>query len=51
MCGILGFISKTDQPNILTEMLEVQKHRGPDDQGIYIDKETGVHLGHNRLSV
>ena len=51
MCGIVGFVSKTKEENILSKMVQIQKHRGPDDSGIYIDETTGVHLGHNRLSI
>jgi asparagine synthase (glutamine-hydrolysing) len=51
MCGIVGFISKVKQLKILNNMLEIQSHRGPDDKGMYFDGKTGVHLGHNRLSI
>ena len=51
MCGIVGFVSKTKEENILTKMVQIQQHRGPDDSGVYIDEKTGVHLGHNRLSI
>ncbi len=51
MCGIVGFISKEKRENTLKKMVETQNHRGPDDNGIFIDEKTGVHLGHNRLSI
>jgi len=51
MCGIVGFISKDKQENILNDMLEIQSYRGPDDSGVYFDEKSGVHLGHNRLSI
>jgi asparagine synthase (glutamine-hydrolysing) len=51
MCGIVGFISNTKQEQILYDMLDIQSYRGPDDKGIFIDSQTGVHLGHNRLSI
>jgi len=51
MCGIVGFISNKRQENILTNMVKTQTHRGPDDNGIFIDEQSGVHLGHNRLSI
>lgn len=50
MCGIAGILSdKRDVANNLTDMLYAMKHRGPDDQGTWI--EEGVYLGHNRLSI
>jgi asparagine synthase (glutamine-hydrolysing) len=27
------------------------KYRGPDDSGVYFDEKSGVHFGHNRLSI
>ena len=33
------------------KMNEVQKHRGPDDGGIFVDEKNGVALGHCRLSI
>lgn len=32
-------------------MVRSQHHRGPDDQGIYLDPRGGAALGHNRLSI
>ncbi len=51
MCGIVGFISKKRNEESLKKMVATQNHRGPDDNGIFIDQTTGVHLGHNRLSI
>ncbi len=53
MCGIVGFISKKREDDILEDMLKVQAHRGPDDRGIFVEKvsQKYVHLGHNRLSI
>ncbi len=52
MCGIAGKI-KLDSTPILQQdiklMLEKINHRGPDDEGIFIDKYIG--LGHKRLSI
>jgi len=48
MCGICGFIGFEDR-KLLNEMCKVLEHRGPDDSGIFIDKD--VCLGHRRLSV
>lgn len=47
MCGISGF-NGTDE-NLIRDMNRVLKHRGPDDDGIYVDK--AVSLGHVRLSI
>lgn len=51
MCGIVGFIDQNKRLDILDNMLEIQAHRGPDDRGLYFDEKTGIHLGHNRLSI
>jgi asparagine synthase (glutamine-hydrolysing) len=51
MCGIVGFISPLNKKDVLYDMLNIQSYRGPDDQGIFIDEKSGVHLGHNRLSI
>jgi len=53
MCGICG-IYDTYQRNridkeILQRMCDVLAHRGPDDEGIFVDKNIG--LGHRRLSI
>ena len=32
-------------------MAEKLAHRGPDDAGVWIDAESGVALGHRRLTV
>ena len=34
---------------MILNMLDVQKHRGPDSQGYFIDGPNA--LGHNRLSI
>ncbi len=39
MCGIAGFTSTKNIDNqILYDMIEEIKHRGPDTKGIYINK-------------
>lgn len=48
MCGIAGYAGSGNKKTLLT-MLGAISHRGPDDQGIYIDKKVG--LGNNRLSI
>ena len=50
MCGIVGVFQKRPlSKNTLLSMTEAMRHRGPDDQGIYIDGNVG--LGHRRLSI
>ncbi|MCT7563738.1 asparagine synthase (glutamine-hydrolyzing) [Aliarcobacter butzleri] len=51
MCGIVGFIDKNKNIDTLNDMLKIQSYRGPDDSGVYFDEKSGVHLGHNRLSI
>lgn len=49
MCGIAGIIGPNASEETLDAMLQVQKHRGPDSTGTYVEAE--VALGHNRLSI
>src|SRR5215510_13959647 len=54
MCGINGiaFPSRSGRQidaTVLKRMRDVITHRGPDDEGIYIDADVG--LGHRRLSI
>ena len=54
MCGINGiaFSSRSGRcvdATVLQRMRDVITHRGPDDEGIYIDGAVG--LGHRRLSI
>jgi asparagine synthase (glutamine-hydrolysing) len=57
MCGIAGFVDfeRRSGPNelraIAALMAEGLRHRGPDDQGVWIDAEAGVALGHTRLAI
>lgn len=48
MCGIAG-IHSGYQKELVTEMLDAQRHRGPDGQGVYEDEV--ISLGQNRLAV
>ena len=50
MCGIAGYIGQTESP-VLSEMMAALAHRGPDGEGIWIDKEKKAFLGHRRLSI
>lgn len=52
MCGISGIFRFDNQhvhPGSIRSMMQAMKHRGPDDEGIYIDGNVG--LGHVRLSI
>ena len=51
MCGIVGFKYKNKNLDIVNDMLKIQSYRGPDDSGVYFDKDSGIHFGHNRLSI
>ena len=50
MCGIAGFYSpEVQDPGLVQRMGEMISHRGPDEQGTYVQQ--GVHLQHQRLSI
>lgn len=55
MCGIIGFVdlqdADTDCSQILGSMTHALTHRGPDDEGQWTDRESGVALGHRRLAI
>jgi asparagine synthase (glutamine-hydrolysing) len=56
MCGIAGFFeieSKSKGSETLKRMTDVVRHRGPDDEGHYVQESAGVGvcLGHRRLSI
>ena len=48
MCGIAGIVGEADVA-LLRRMLEVLRHRGPDDLGTFVDG--GVAIGQSRLSI
>jgi asparagine synthase (glutamine-hydrolysing) len=52
MCGLSGFLSldqRRADPAILRRMMASLAHRGPDDEGAYVDGP--VALGHRRLQI
>lgn len=52
MCGICGIINYNNKPvseNNIRLMMHKMKHRGPDDEGVFIDYNIG--LGFVRLSI
>lgn len=57
MCGIAGFLCRERRPDTaeLTDVVDKMairlQHRGPDAGGAWSDGETGIALGHRRLSI
>lgn len=52
MCGITGFLQHTENLRaIISNMTDTLRHRGPDEGDIWCETETGVALGHRRLSI
>ena len=56
MCGIAGFwnphgLNEGHARDILTDMTNVIRHRGPDDSGSWTDAAAGIALGFRRLSI
>ena len=52
MCGIAGLLSASRiDPELLKRMGDVIAHRGPDDDGTWMDEEGGVGFAHRRLSI
>ena len=56
MCGIAGFISngkenKINLKNLGDSFCKILDHRGPDDNGIWIDENHKALLAHTRLSI
>lgn len=53
MCGISGIFefarSRPVDSAVVHRMNDSLRHRGPDDEGIYVDR--GIGLGHRRLSI
>jgi asparagine synthase (glutamine-hydrolysing) len=51
MCGIAGFVLRNGraEASAVTAMCDQIHHRGPDDQGVYVDRNCG--LGMRRLSI
>ena len=50
MCGIIGFNGQFSRVDLLAG-LEIMRHRGPDDSGLWIDPSKNVGLAHARLSI
>lgn len=54
MCGFAGFSGgshSTGLPRVVSDMTAAISHRGPDDEGAWVDETAGLALGHRRLSI
>jgi len=56
MCRITGIVNLEKSRNsnfaeIIIKMRDAMAHGGPDDEGLYIDKDNRIILGHRRLSI
>jgi asparagine synthase (glutamine-hydrolysing) len=57
MCGITGFLASRNAPPAtgldatIARMAATLEHRGPDEQGVWVDAAIGCALGHRRLSI
>ncbi|MCX5887253.1 MAG: asparagine synthetase B, partial [Proteobacteria bacterium] len=53
MCGICGKLNfnkdEPVDPGLIRQMCQILSHRGPDDEGMYVQRNCG--LGHRRLSI
>ncbi len=55
MCRIAGIVNKNlplfEIKNMVKEMCDLQKHGGPDDEGLYTCSENNLVFGHRRLAL
>ncbi len=54
MCGIAGFITQSGPQDLVAtakSMADTLYHRGPDDQGVWVDEEHRIVLAHRRLAI
>ena len=55
MCGIFGFWNPSQSDHgaadILARMGSALVHRGPDSDGVWVDRDRGIALGHRRLAI
>lgn len=49
ICGIINFNNEQVQEALVRKMMKLQKHRGPDDEGVFLEDNVG--LGFVRLSI
>jgi asparagine synthase (glutamine-hydrolysing) len=52
MCGIAGILGRGGLDDAaLIRMTRAIAHRGPDDEGVWVDPEAGIGLGNRRLAI
>lgn len=55
MCGIFGILAKSmplgESRQRVQSSLRTMAHRGPDGDGIFVDEDAGLVLGHRRLAI
>ncbi len=55
MCGFSGIFAGNDVKiplsDVARKMAETLRHRGPDDAGVWMDKDAGLALAHRRLAI
>lgn len=55
MCGIAGFLNRSLNVTVAADLLRrtacALRHRGPDDEGLWTDAESGIALAHRRLAI
>ncbi|MEM7161486.1 MAG: asparagine synthase (glutamine-hydrolyzing) [Bacteroidota bacterium] len=54
MCGIVGFTDSSidyDKEEVIRSMMHSIKHRGPDDEGVFLANNNSTAFGHVRLSI
>ena len=56
MCGISGFLTFSSETelelkSVVSHMTDRLAHRGPDDSGVWVDRASGIALGHRRLAI
>src|SRR3546814_20467900 len=55
MCGLTGIFDPLSRGGDIAQgvaaMTARLQHRGPDDDGLWVDAEAGLALGHRRLSI
>ncbi|HRN50099.1 MAG TPA: asparagine synthase (glutamine-hydrolyzing) [Anaerolineales bacterium] len=56
MCGICGYLQPGGAPSAqleqnISRMANAIRHRGPDDDGVWVDPQNGLGLGFRRLAI